>query len=100
MQKTPFTLCNHFLAAVLPAVLLASASTLRAAAYDWTGAAATSTSWGTSTNWLNNVLPTFNNTADIQFNVSVKPTNWIGADRTIRSLTFGPNLTTNCMVNL
>jgi len=100
MQKTPLTLCNHLFTSVLAAVLFAPPFTLRAAVYNWTGAAATSTSWGTNANWSNNILPTFDNTADVQFNVSVKPTNWIGANRTIRSLMFGPSLTTNCMVNL
>ena len=100
MQTRQFTLYKQTLTAVLTAVLLASASTLRAAAYDWTGAAATSTSWGTNANWSNNILPTFDNTADVQFNVSVKPTNWIGANRTIRSLTFGSNLTSSCNVTL
>ena len=77
----------------------AAVSSLHAASYSWDGGGTTDT-WGNATNWNPNGVPVFDNTADLEFNVSVRSTNWIGAIRTNRSLTFGTNLNTTFMVNL
>jgi len=91
MQKTPSTLCNHLRTAVLAAALFASASTLHAASYTWDGGA-TGSAWGTAANWNPDAVPTFDNTADLNFNVLNRATNFIGTNVTVRSMTFGNNI--------
>jgi autotransporter-associated beta strand protein len=60
---------------------------LHAATYTWDGGGADA-NWGTAANW--DATPTFNNQADIIFNASAAAnlSNFLGAARTIRSLTF------------
>ena len=72
-----------------------------AGTYTWTGA--TSGNFGVSTNW--DTAPAFNNTADLIFDaVSANSTtgspSFIGASRTIRSFTFGPDADTDLMILL
>ena len=55
----------------------------------WDGGGA-DVSWGTAANWTNHATPTFDSGLDVVFHSvgAGKLTNAIGADRTIRSLTF------------
>ncbi len=87
--------------AVAATALSAALSTAQAAAYTWVGASSAA-SWGSSTNWSNNVVPTFDNTADLQFPSSaVSITNMaLGNNRTVRSLNFGAGVTNAMFVNL
>jgi autotransporter-associated beta strand protein len=66
-----------------------------AATYTWDGGGSND-NWGTGTNWVGNAIPTFDNTADIVFYAAGAlrlNTNVIGADRTIRSITFNGSQT-------
>jgi hypothetical protein len=73
--------------------------------YTWDGdAGGQSGDWGNLTNWVGNPSPlTFNNQTDIIFSQSAMTTNtvwtYLGtASRTVRSLTFGPNIVGNTNV--
>lgn len=83
------------------AALLAATSSAEATAYTWVGASSAA-SWGSSTNWTNNAVPTFDNTADLVFPSSgVTQTNTaLGNNRTVRSLNFGAGVTSPMFVNL
>jgi autotransporter-associated beta strand protein len=70
--------------------------------YTWDGdAGGQSGDWGNRTNWVGDPSPlTFNNQTDIIFSQSAMTTNtvwtYLGtASRTVRSLTFGPNIVGN-----
>jgi hypothetical protein len=70
---------------------------LSAATYTWTGGAGTANSgksWGGTADW--DTAQTFNNTTDIIFDrasiIKNGPFSFLGANRTIRSLTFGADL--------
>ena len=78
-------------ATALSAAILVWFSPSQAATYNWTGGSSSS-GWSSSTNWSNNTVPTFDNTADLNFNVLNRGTNYIGTNRTVRSMTFGPNI--------
>ncbi len=69
------------------------AGALHAATTTWSGGAgAGSEGWGQANNWGGS-LPTFNNTLDATFNTAGAGnlSNFLGAHRTIRSLTFNEN---------
>lgn len=72
---------------VMLAAFSASAGT-----FTWDGGDATSNSWGTAANWDPDGAPTFDTTADLQFNNLTRPNNFIGANRTVRSITYGSNI--------
>lgn len=68
-------------------------------AQSWTGGNSSgSTSWGATSQWSS--VPTFTNTTDLTFNVLTAPNTWIGANRTIRSLTYGVDIDSALGVNL
>jgi hypothetical protein len=61
----------------------------------WDGGGASPT-WGTAENWSDDLAPTFTNTTDLSFPTSAV-TNFntvLGANRTVRSLTFGADVDT------
>lgn len=60
-----------------------------AATFTWDGGHPTSNSWGSLENWNPDGVPTFNNEADLVFNVLTRPNNFIGAIRTLRSISYG-----------
>jgi fibronectin-binding autotransporter adhesin len=70
-----------------------------AVTYTWSNGAAAGNenrNWGLADNWVGNTVPTFDNQADIVFNqasiVLNSQISFLGANRTIRSLSFGANL--------
>ncbi len=72
-----------------------------AGTYTWTGA--TSGNFGVTTNW--DTAPTFNNTADLIFdaasaNSTTGSPSFLGATRTIRSMTFEADADTDLMILL
>ena len=73
--------------AALFAPLAATATT-----YNWDGGDATSNSWGTAANWNPDTAPTFGTTADLVFDSVTRPNNFIGNNRTVRSISYGPNI--------
>ena len=93
---------DHFPAAFLVAAfaMLALGAPLFAQTYTWDSEAGTNNatrSWGNLTNWVDNPSPlTFTNTTDIIFAQASIANNgafsFLGANRTIRSLTFGADL--------
>ncbi len=87
-------IASSALAAVMTP-LLSSAAT-----FTWDGGDATSNSWGTAGNWDPNTVPTFDNTADLVFNVLTRPNNFIGANRTIRSISYGADIDATFQSNL
>ena len=79
----------------MTAALLAFASPLAAqTTYTWDGGGA-NTSWGTASNWVGDVVPTFNTNAILVFNTNVgtADTLFLAAQRQIRGIVFGANLT-------
>jgi autotransporter-associated beta strand protein len=82
---------------IIAAALLAASLGAQAATYTWDNGAGTQL-WGTSTNWVGNPTPTFNNTADIIFNSADVVTRGnavsINGAKTIRSLTINANYET------
>lgn len=69
------------------AVLIAAQSTTTAATWTWNGN--TSGGWGVNTNWVGNVVPTFDNTADLVFGATpiVNHLTFLGnGPRTVRSI--------------
>jgi autotransporter-associated beta strand protein len=98
MQKTPFTLCNHLLPAVLTAVLLSFSSFLQAQS-SWDGGSTTGNSWGLKENWAGDVLPTFGTSANLIFNNLTRPDNDIGAARTVGSISYGADMDGNFASN-
>ena len=91
MQKTPFTLCNKLLPAVLAAVLLGLSCPLHAQS-SWDGGSTTSSSWGTAANWVGDVVPTFGTSANLIFDNLTRPDNYLGAARTVQSISYGANM--------
>ena len=81
---------------VIAAGLLA-ASSLHGANYTWTGGG-TNNSWGGAGNFTPTPV-TFDNTADLFFNVLTRGTNYLGANRTIRSMTFGADIDSPFVAN-
>jgi autotransporter-associated beta strand protein len=75
--------------------------TLSAADFFWEGGY-TNGSWAQAPNWNPATVPTFNNTADIKFTSvpTTQFTNFINADRTIRSLEFNSSSATGIDVRL
>jgi len=85
---------HHPLGVVAAFALLALASPLAAqTTYTW-DAGGTNTSWGTASNWVGDVVPTFNTNAILVFgtNLGANDTLFTAADRQIRGMTFGANL--------
>lgn len=82
----------------LAIVLLASSLPLDSLSaqttYTWDGGG-TNASWGTASNWVGDVVPTFNTNAILVFNTNVgsADTLFLGADRQFRSIIFGSSLT-------
>jgi fibronectin-binding autotransporter adhesin len=82
----------------LAVVLLASSLPLDSLSaqttYTWDGGG-TNASWGTASNWVGDVVPTFNTNAILVFNTNVgtADTLFLGADRQFRSIIFGSSLT-------
>ncbi len=76
---------------IIAAAIVTAAFGAQAATYTYaTGAGR---NWSTATNWVGG-LPTFNNQADLIFDSSFGTANSrIDVNRTVRSLTFGSNLT-------
>lgn len=71
-----------------------------AASFTWDGGDATSNSWGTAANWDPNTAPTFDNTADLLFNNVTRPNNFIGANRIVRSISYGADIDATFQSNL
>jgi autotransporter-associated beta strand protein len=78
--------------AILAACICAALPGARAATFTWDGGDATSNSWGSANNWDPDGAPTFNNEADLLFNVLARTNNFIGNHRTIRSISYGPDI--------
>ena len=82
-------------ALIMVCLLPAGVPALTLTTNTWTGYGANG-AWGTATNWVGNVVPTFTNTLDIVF-VAVGGTNrlttYLGVARTVHSLNFNANLT-------
>lgn len=76
---------------ILVVAIVANASSLHATTYNWDGGAA-GTSWAAADNWNPNGVPSFDNTADINFNVMTRGTNLIGTNVTVRSLIYGAEI--------
>lgn len=72
--------------------VVAFAMSTAAHAQSWDGGSATANSWGTPANWIGDVAPTFGTTADLTFNNLTRPDNDIGANRTVRSISFGADM--------
>ena len=87
----------RFLLLQAAAIGLLAASSVHAATYTWDGGGANA-NWGTADNW--DATPTFNNQADIIFNASgaAQLSNFLGAARTIRSLTFNADSDSNVTI--
>jgi fibronectin-binding autotransporter adhesin len=77
------------LALLLACVAVTGPARLAVAQATWDGGGADA-NWATAANWVGDATPTFNNTLDVIFNTAGAGnlTNWLGASRTIRSLTF------------
>jgi len=62
--------------------------------YTWDAGGA-NTSWGTASNWVGDVVPTFNTNAILVFNTNVgtADTLFLATQRQIRGIVFGANLT-------
>lgn len=73
------------------AALLSPLST-SAATFTWDGGDVTSNSWGTAANWNPDGAPAFGTTADLVFGSVTRPNNFIGNNRIIRSISYGPNI--------
>jgi len=58
----------------------------------WDGGSTTSSSWGAATNWVGNVVPTFNTSANLVFNNLTRSTNDLGGSRIVSSITYGVNM--------
>jgi autotransporter-associated beta strand protein len=58
----------------------------------WDGGSTTSSSWGNATNWVGNVVPTFNSSANLLFNNLTRPDNDLGGSRTVGSINYGANM--------
>jgi fibronectin-binding autotransporter adhesin len=85
---------------LLAVALVAACPSLRAASFTWDGEGVSPT-WGTAANWLTNTAPTFNNQADLLFPTSAVPNfnTALGANRVIRSLSFGADVDTAMSVS-
>jgi len=84
MKRTSQTLlCAAFFAALIPVEIYSQTT--------WDGGGGADTSWGTATNWNNNILPSFNGTDSLAvtsgFGSNTSLT--LGADRSIGRITFG-----------
>lgn len=86
----------HLFRRILPsaalAALVVSLPPALKAQYVWDGGF-TGNSWGSAANWDPDVAPTFGTSADILFNTMTRPANYVGAARTVRSITYGVNVT-------
>lgn len=89
--KFPASPLSLLIASSAVAALFAPLST-SAATFTWDGGDATSNSWGTAANWNPDAAPTFNTTADLVFDSVTRPNNFIGNTRTVRSISYGPNI--------
>ncbi|MFM2243879.1 MAG: hypothetical protein RLZ97_2735 [Verrucomicrobiota bacterium] len=88
----PATISSPIRIATITASIAAAIPFASAATFIWDGGHATSNSWGSADNWDPNVVPTFNNQADLVFNVLTRPNNFIGNNRTVRSISYGPGI--------
>ncbi len=82
---------NRVIASVAALAVVASTASapVAFAQATWDGGGADA-NWATAGNWVGDTLPTFNDTLDVTFNATAAGnlTNWLGNNRTIRSLTF------------
>lgn len=85
-------------AVLLMPVLVAPAT----AAVTWDGGSSVNASWQTLTNWVGDVLPTFNNTLDVNFYAAgtVNRTTFMGTSSTIKSLNFTADADLNISIRL
>jgi autotransporter-associated beta strand protein len=74
----------------------ACSSSLHAQSWDGGGA---SNSWGTADNWDPNGVPAFTTTTDLVFNVLTRPNNFIGANRIVRSISYGADIDSTFQTN-
>lgn len=99
MKHTAKSLPRSLVFAGFAAALLVMALPVQAQTYNWVGGNLTSTSWGGAGNF--SPVATFNSTANLSFNSTAKAGGnatynaSVGANRTVRSLTFGSNITTD-----
>jgi autotransporter-associated beta strand protein len=91
-MKTNKNLFHRSSAVAFATVVIALSSPLHAATFTWDGGHPTSNSWGSAENWDPDGVPAFGNEADLVFNVLTRPNNFIGAIRTIRSITYGADI--------
>ena len=82
----------------LAALSLLAVSSVQGATYTWDGGG-TNNSWGNALNWSGDVAPAFINTDDLVFNTLTRGTNYLGANRTIRSMTFGADIDSPFVAN-
>jgi len=78
----------------IAAILLAAGLSVQVQAATYTYNTGGGQLWNAATNWVGGVVPTFNNEADLIFDSAIGVNNMrIVADRTVRSLFFGKDLT-------
>lgn len=85
--------------AALTGPLLALDSPAGAQTWDGGGGGA---GWGVAANWVDDVVPTFNNTLDLVWAAPgyLQPNSNLGFGRTIRSITFNENINTDVGIGL
>jgi fibronectin-binding autotransporter adhesin len=71
-----------------------SAHSASGATATWDGGATTTSGWGQGANWVANAVPVFDNVMDVTYYApaSARLTNFIGVDRTLRSLSFNDDV--------
>lgn len=91
MKNKTKSMHRSLLFAATPLVLTISAH----ASTIWDGDGPANPSWALAANWSDNILPTFNNSTDLSFPTSavvIFNSTLGGANRVIRSMTFGENV--------
>ncbi len=91
MKTKKIPLIHRIHAAAFAAVAFSMSSPLQAATFTWDGGG-TANSWGTPDNWGPGIVPVFDNTADLVFDNLTRPNNFIGANRIVRSISYGANI--------
>jgi len=78
---------------VFAMAVLAAAMSAQAATYTYDAGGSNVTLWSDANNWQGNTLPAFNNQADLVFDTNIGVNGMrIGANRIVRSITFGSGL--------
>ncbi len=90
MKNIRQTVCAGVMRCAAAAVVLGLASPAAAVTATWDGGSLVNASWRTTTNWVSDVVPTFNNTLDVSFyNVGAGNLScFLGTASAIRSLNF------------